>query len=402
MVYWEKVLISLEEALKKIQLLNPKPKGVKKLFLMEALDQILACDIVAKGNSPEFLTASMDGYALKFEDQKLGTLKVQKILPAGTFNDQKVDKQKCIKTFTGSMITDGCDTLIPIENVTYEDGYIKIHKEVPRGFSVRKIGENYKDGEVLIKKGSKIGYAEIGVMASLNISQIEVFQKPSIGIIATGSEIVDLGEEITNPSQIRSSNHLTIEAMALQNGATTNRYKITSDDKEDIKSQIIDSLKNDDLIITTGGVSVGDFDFVKDILKEMDVEYVLDKVAIKPGRHIKVVRVGKKYILALPGFPYSSTVTFMLFALPILWKLKGEQKSHEILKAKMRSDYTKKTNFTEVVACNVHIVNGEYQVDLENKRDGSSAILTNLLGSSGYIITNSYIKKGDMVNFIII
>jgi molybdopterin molybdotransferase len=394
-------MISLKEAMKKIEDINLSPKGKKRVFLMESLGEILACDIVAKGNSPEFETASMDGYACKFEDLKIGHLKVKGILPAGSFDDLSIDNGECIKTFTGSIMSKGCDTLIPIENVTLKDDTIKIDKEVAKGFSVRKVGENYKDGEVLITKGTKIGYPEIGVMATLNISQVEIYQKPVVGIIATGSEIVDLGDERTNPSQIRSSNHFTIEAMAKQNGADTNRYTLASDNKDEIKHLILESLKNDDIVVTTGGVSVGDFDFVKDILKELEVEYIIDKVAMKPGRHIKVVKIGEKFIFALPGFPYSSTVTFKLFALPIIWKLKGENRSFDIYKAKVLSDYNKKTNFTEVVACSVSIDDGLYRVSLDHKRDGSSAILTNLLDGAGYFITDSSLNSGDKVDLLL-
>jgi len=310
----------------------------------------------------------------------------------------------CIKVFTGSLIPKGADTLIPIENVSVDADAIVINEEVPKGFSIRPIGENYKADEVLIKKGTKIGFAEIGVLASLNIPQVKVYKKPVVTIVATGSEILDVGQKQTNPSQIRSSNQFTLEALAKKSGADVLRTPLAYDDKESIKRLIDSALSHSDIVVTTGGVSVGDYDFVKEILADLDAEYIVNGVVMKPGQHIKIVKVGRKYIFALPGFPYSSTVTFMLYVIPIIKAMMGLDAKQSYKRARLRQNYKKKSNKTEFAVANLSLnENGEYQVDFIDKRSGSSAILTNMLGACALIKIDENcgdLSTGDSVEFI--
>lgn len=377
--------ISYEESIKNLQQTFTPPTLKEKVFLSQALGRINANDIIADHNSPEFPTSAMDGYAIKFDDQMLGQIKINGDLPAGEFNEREVIGGECIKTFTGSLISRGCDTLIPIENVEVINNHIIIKKEVPKGFSVRPIGENYKKDEILIRKSTKIDFAEIGVLASLNISQVEVYKQPKISIICTGSEILDVGEKQTNPSQIRSSNQFTLQALAKKAGAYTLRVPLIKDDKNLIKSTITEALENCDIVVTTGGVSVGDYDFVKDIIADFNPEYITKGVLIKPGQHIKIVKIGKKYIFALAGFPYSATVTFILYVIPLIYQMQGLKKDLPTIKAKLKDSYKKKSNKTEFVVANLNYSEGSYHVDFAGKKSGSSAILTNMLGDVGLI-----------------
>jgi len=375
----------------------------EKVFLDDAIGRVLAEDIVADHNSPAHPTSSMDGYAFKFDDQSLGRLRIQGELPAGTFKDEEVVGGMCIKTFTGSLVCCGADTLIPIENVTVEDDEIIINEEVPFGFAVRPVGENYKEGEVLIKKGSKLGYAEIGVLASLNISQVSVYRKPKVTILSTGSEILDVGEKQTNPSQIRSSNQFTLAALAKKVGAEVHRSPLQKDDRDTIEAVIKEALSFSDIIVTTGGVSVGDYDFVKDILAGLDAAYITEGVTLKPGQHIKIVKVGKKYIFALPGFPYSSTVTFILYVVPMIRYMLGLDPKLPMKRARLKTPYKKKSQKTEVAVGNLHFQEDGYTIDFRGKRAGSSAILTNMLADIALIMIaqeSGDKEAGEMVDFI--
>jgi len=378
-------------------------KPVQNVFLTDTLDRVLAEDVVAKENSPLHVTSSMDGYAIKFVDQESGVLKLSSRVPAGTNITETVKTGECIKTFTGSLMSDGSDTLIPIENVEVNGDEVKVVTPVPLGFAVRPIGENYKEGEVLIKKGTKIGFAEIGLMAELGFVQVSVFGKPRVAVIATGSEILDLGEEKTSPAQIRSSNHVTLEAIVKSKGAEVSRVGIVQDDKELIKSKIVDALKDNDIVITTGGVSVGDYDFVKDIIKGMNPEYIVDRASVKPGRHIRVVKVDSKYIVALPGFPYSAAVMCFLYVLPLLRAMQGLNVETKYIDATLEEDYAKRSPFTEFTACNLFVRDGEYFVNLDGKKKGSSAILTNMLDGSALLRVEQkteFIKKGEKVRVL--
>jgi molybdopterin molybdotransferase len=285
-------------------------------------------------------------------------------------------------------MAEGSDTLIPIENGTAENGKIIINEEVPYGFSVREVGENFKKGEVLITKGTKIDFAQIAVLASLNCVEVSVFEKPKVAIIATGSELLELGEEQTKFSQIRSSNNYTIEAIAKENVAKPIALGCIGDDIDNIKSVFKNALKEADIIVSTGGVSVGDFDFVKDVVRdELGAEVLFKGVVLKPGQHIMVAKVDNKIILALPGFAYSSTVTALLYLLPVIYKYMQVDYKPLIVKAKLKEKYRKKSKKTEFAPCNIFTENGEICVDFKNKKDGTSAIMTNMLGNTALVVT---------------
>ena len=226
--------ISYEKSLEILNNIKLNKGVTQKLFIIDAIGKVLAKDIIANHNSPEFPTSGMDGYAIKYEDINSDFLEIIDKNPAGFVVSSEVSKGKCIKTFTGSLMPKGSDTLVPIENVQVIDNKIKITQEVPFSFAVRNVGENYKKDEVLIKEGTIIGFAEIGVLSSLNISLVEVFVNPTIAVASTGSEILELGETQTNDSQIRSSNHLTLEALFKSAGANVLQMGTIKDDIQTI------------------------------------------------------------------------------------------------------------------------------------------------------------------------
>lgn len=401
-----KKFISYEKSVEILQSVEITKRAIKKLSLMESLGKILATDIVATSNYPEFPTSAMDGYAIQFDNQELGHLKINGINPAGSDEDLKVVDGSCIKTFTGSLMPSGSDTLIPIENVIVENGTILITHKVPFGFAVREVGESYKENEVLIKSSTMIGFAEIGVMAGLNLSEVEVYETPTIAIASTGSEILDLGEIQTNKAQIRSTNHLTLEALGKKYGANVNQMGVVKDDKKSILNLIQTALLTSDIVVTTGGVSVGDYDFVKDIIKEeLGATLLFQGVNIKPGQHILVAQKGDKFIVGLPGFAYSSTVTFALFVLPLFFKLQGGDKKLPIIKAILNEKVDAKGDKTIFEACNLKLIDGKYYVDFDGKKSGTSAILTNMLGDTGLLIQGEIkapLNVGDLVDVIIL
>ncbi len=398
-----KRFISFKESVDILKNAFNEEVGEEQLFLSESLGRVLSKDIIAKENSPEYETSGMDGYAIKYKDQDSGRIKIIDKLPAGTANSVEVTDGTCIKTFTGSLMSKGADTLIPIENVEVEGDYIIIKEKVPKGYSVRPVGENYKKGEVLIKKGSVIDFGEIGVMAGLNMIKIPVKREPVVSVLATGSEILELGEEQTNISQIRSTNHYTIEAIVKKAGAKAHNMGVVGDDLESIKSAILNALEFSDIVITTGGVSVGDYDFVKDAVNSIEAEVLISGVVIKPGMHIRVVKVGKKYIFALPGFPYSSAITTILYVVPLIKRMLGLDDGFDIVYAKMAEDYKKRSKKSEFTAVNLRYAKEGYSVDLVGKKSGTSAILTNLLSNPSVLwieVDEGDLKKGDIARVI--
>lgn len=393
-----------DESLEIIDNLEINNYKTKKLYLVDALGYVLAEDIVADHNSPEFPTSAMDGYAIIHEDMTLGTLKVESINPAGSALKDEVIGGTCIKTFTGSLMPEGADTLIPIENVEVDGNEIIIKEEVPQGFSVREVGENYAKGQQLIAKGTKIDFPQIGVMASLNIANVSVYEKPTVAILSTGSELLELGQEQTNDSQIRSSNNYILEAIVNKYDGIPMQLGCIKDDKATITKEISAALDKSDIVVTTGGVSVGDFDFVKDVIYELDCEVVFKGVRVKPGQHIMVARKDDKFIIGLPGFAYSSTVTALLYLVPLIEKLQQGTSSLRQVKATLKEAFIKRAKKAEFTACNVSLVQGEYYVDFKDKKVGSSAILTNMLGDVALLVTSEDDKSkeiGDEVSILL-
>jgi len=397
--------ISFETSQNMLDLLQVNNHRYERVPLSDAVGRVLAQDIVAEFNDPQFPTASMDGYAVRHEDLQKGELIVLGDNPAGHDETRVLAEGESIKTFTGSMMPSGSDTLIQIENVTFEEGKITINEEVVAGNAVRPVGEGYAAGDALIKKGTKIGFAEIGVMAGLNQVMIKVALRPRVAVIATGSEVLDLGKNSDNPAQIRSSNNYTLAALFEQAGAEVIQLGTAPDDKDAIMKTFENALESADIIVSTGGVSVGDYDFVKDIVPRLGAEVVYKGVGIKPGRHILVAQRGHKFVIALPGFAYSSTVTAILYALPLIAKMLGKERPYKTVAAKLQEDFKKRSQFTEFTACNVVVEDGEYFINFEGKKVGSSAILTNMLDNSALMIAgedDKFLEAGTYVSVILL
>ncbi|QOP44909.1 molybdopterin molybdotransferase MoeA [Sulfurimonas paralvinellae] len=397
--------ISFETSQNMLDLLQVNNHRYERVPLSDALGRVLAEDIVAQFNDPQFPTASMDGYAVRHADLAKGELSVLGDNPAGHDEQRELQEGESIKTFTGSMMPHGSDTLIQIENVIFADGKIIINEMVESGNAVRPVGEGYAAGDVLIKKGTKIGFAEIGVMAGLNQVMVKVALRPRVAVIATGSEILDLGENSENPAQIRSSNNYTLSALFEQAGAEVIQLGTAPDDRDAIMKTFENALESADIMVSTGGVSVGDYDFVKDIVPRLGAEIVYKGVGIKPGRHILVAQRGHKFIMALPGFAYSSTVVAILYVLPLIAKMLGKEKPYKTVAAKLQEDFRKRSRFTEFTACNVVVEDGEYFVNFEGKKVGSSAILTNMLDNSALMIAgeeDKFLEAGTYVNVILL
>lgn len=380
-------MISYETSQNMISLLPIGALRSERLFLSAALGRVLAQDVVAQEDYPAQPTSAMDGYAMihaDFAEHK--ALAVLGDNPAGADEVAEVESGICIKTFTGSLMPRGADTLIPIENVTLKDGLIMIDKPVPAGFAVRPVGESYKAGEVLISRGTTLGFAEIGVLAGINQVMVSVAQRPRVSVIATGSEILDLGETQRHAGQIRSSNSYTLEALVNSLGGEAIGMGIVGDDKQGITERFDEALRSSDIVVSTGGVSVGDYDFVKHIVPKLGAEVIFKGVNIKPGQHVMVAQRGSKFIVSLPGFAYSSTVTFILYVAPLMARMMGRENPYEPIEATLKVPFAKRSNKSEFTACNLTFEDGRYWVDFEGKKTGSSAILTNLLGNAALMI----------------
>ena len=372
---------------------------VEKVAITDALDRNIAYDVKAAENYPAKPVSAMDGYAFAFKDG-LNELELITDLPAGSDKGLHVEGNKCVKTFTGSLMSEGTDTLVPVENVEVSGSKIIIKKSVPKGFAVREVGESYKKGEILIKKGTRLTYSEIALLAELGVFHVSVFIRPRVAILATGSEIKDLGEPLDSPAQIHSSNHVGIAMQIRKMGAEPILCEIVRDKAELVEKAIINALKSADILVTTGGISMGDYDFVKGALNE-NFKLIIEGAAIKPGRHIRVAKSGDKYIFALPGFPYSAMVMCVLYVRVLIntWFSQEEPK----ITAIMDEDYKKRSPFLEFTAVNLENRDGKIFVNLNGKKLGSSAIVNNLTNEAALLIIpkeTEFIAKGEVVEVL--
>ncbi len=394
-------LMSYEKGLETL-LANVAPyERVEKIAITACLGRILAEDIAATNDYPAFATASMDGYAVRFSEQD-SPLAIIGAMGAGSDFKFAPKSGECVKTMTGALMSAGLDTLVPVENVQIQGETLIISEKVPQNHAVRAVGESYKRGEILLKKGAKLGFSEIALLAELGCFHISVFARPTIGVLSSGDELKDLGEVPQTPAQIRSSNHIAIAALARSFGARAVVFPLLKDERNAVKKALANALECCDVLITTGGVSMGDFDYLKTAI--CDYELIIDKLDIKPGRHIKIAKSGKKFVLAFPGFPYSSMVAFHLYAREILnaWLL---QSKDYVIKAFLRGNYAKKSPYFEFIACNVECENGRVCVNLSGKKQGSSAIIGNLNHKAALMLVPKErlsIADGELVDIMLL
>lgn len=392
--------MSYEDSLKILKQSITQWDRIEKVSITEALDRCIAIDVIAQQNYPAQPVSAMDGYAFAWQEG-LSELELITDLPAGSDKGLVVSGVKCVKTFTGSLMSEGTDTLIPVENVEISGSKVTIKKPVGKNFAVREVGESYKKGEVLIKKGTRLNYAEIALLAELGYFHISVFVRPRVAILATGSEIKDLGEPLENAAQIHSSNHVAIAMMIRKMGGEPILCEIVQDRAELVKQAIVSALKTADILVTTGGVSMGDYDFVKGALNE-NFNIIIEGAAIKPGRHIRIARSGEKYIFALPGFPYSAMVMCVLYVRVLLNSWFGV--SEPYVKAVIDEDYAKRSPFLEFTAVNLVQIDGVNHVNLNGKKLGSSAIVNNLTSGAALLVVpkdTTLIKKGELVDVLL-
>lgn len=404
--------ISFFEAVDFITYSQILPLGREKVIFSDSLGRVLAQDIIAKSNMPKFATSSMDGYAFCFEDiQKLTTegLIFQGDNPAGA-SVEPLKSSSTIKSFTGSIMPKNSDTILLVEHSFCEGGRVFLSKDAPlpkKGDWVRSVGENYAQGDVLLKRGDIIGAYEIGLLADLNEVFVEVFRKPRVGILSGGSEIIEVGQERTSENAIRSVNNHLLKAMVQVMGGEAFLYPIMPDKKESIKEMMIEAMRDCDMLVSTGGMSMGDYDFTQYVISELS-EVIFKGVRMKPGKPVSYALYDqggvKKPLLGLPGSPNSAAVTFYLLGHLIFARMLGIDYKHQFLKATLIEDISKNDTRMEFRVCDLEIIDGRYYVSFSKKRTLQSSIINNLCGQTALVVLQENtddLHKGDVVDIVL-
>ena len=294
--------------------------------LSDALARILAENIVADTDLPPFDRAQMDGYAVRAADvvKTPARLRIVGESAAGVGWHNEMNTGEAVRIMTGAPVPSGADAVQQVE-LTREvngAGLVEILESVEAGRSIVRQAQEIKRGETVLRAGDDINAQTIATLASFGYAQVKVGQRPRVAVMATGSELVDVDQKPAR-DQIRDSNNYTIEAYAKLAGATVERLPLAGDDTEQLKKQIAAAVERSDALITSGGVSMGVYDFTKAALKELGAEIFFERVALRPGKPTVFARIGKTLVFGLPGNPVSVAVTFNLFARTALRAMQG-------------------------------------------------------------------------------
>jgi molybdopterin molybdotransferase len=320
-------MLSVEEALERI-LTEIRPLNVVQVPLPASYGLVLAEDIIAQEDIPPFANSAMDGFALLSKDScspdgKPVRLRVTGGVAAGYVADHAVEEGTAMRVMTGAPIPPGADTVIQIELTRYdgpESTWVEILEEVPPGNNIRPAGEDMRRGQTVLSRGVEIGPWEIGILATLGWATVPVVRQPRVAILGTGDEVIDVNEPL-RPGKIRNSNSYLLEAAVRKAGAEAHRLGVARDTVESLREKFTEAITYD-LILTSGGVSVGDFDLVKNIMQEQG-QIDFWRINMRPGKPVAFGYISKVPLLGLPGNPVSSAVTFELFGRPVIRKMMG-------------------------------------------------------------------------------
>lgn len=313
-------MITIEEAYD-IVLKNAFKLETEKVLFTDSLGRILAEDVKSDIEMPPFDKSAMDGYACRKEDIK-NTLEIIEVIPAGKTPEKTIGKNQCANIMTGAPVPEGADCVVQVELTEVNGNNVKVLEEPARD-NISYQGEDVKVGTKVLDKGIKIEAQHIAVFAAVGYTNVLVYKQPKVGIISTGDELVE-PQNIPSVSQIRNSNGYQLIGQVKACGAIPNYIGIAEDTPEDTFNKVSKALKENDIVLLTGGVSMGSFDFVPQVLEQAGVKIDFDAIAVKPGKPTTFGMAGKKFCFGLPGNPVSSFVQFDLLVKPLIYTLMGQ------------------------------------------------------------------------------
>jgi molybdopterin molybdotransferase len=296
--------------------------GVEQVSILKSLGRVAGADVLAPRNLPSFDNSSMDGFAVRMEDRDhFASLRVSGYIPAGEFTTASVTPGTAIRIMTGAPIPQDCDAIVPFEDAEEFANTINIRIEVVAGQYIRRAGEDIRMGDIALAAGSPIRVPEISLLASLGRTSVAVYRKPRVAILATGDELVEPGQPIS-PGRLYNSNSVALAAAVLEAGGSPLILGIATDTRESLREKLCDGLQAD-VLITVAGVSVGDRDMVREILRELNVRQVFWKIDMKPGKATAFGMKDATPVFSLPGNPVSAMVTFEELVRPALLRIMG-------------------------------------------------------------------------------
>jgi len=394
-------MIDVWEAMKiingEIKLLKPE-----KVYIVDCLNRVLSEDIFSFDNLPPFDKSAMDGYAIRSGDTQNKEniiLKIKSLVKAGDFCEESIKENEAYKIMTGAMIPSGSDAVIQIESVKTENGDLYISQEVKKGNNIIKLGEEILKGDVPLKKGTLIRPPEIGLLASLGYEFITVYKAPTVGIVITGDELIDIKSEIEN-GKIRNSNEYSLKALIKNSNSEVYSVGIVKDNRKALKEKILLAFEKSDIVITSGGASVGDYDFVKDIIHEIEADIKFTCVAIKPGKPTSFAVYKGKLFFALPGNPSALINSFEEFVKPAIKSMMGiTEKESEEFPVVLKDTFKTKEGREKYIFVNIRKEDGVYYA--YNSGSQCSNHLRAMCNSNGVLIIpkkSANVSVGEVLN----
>ncbi len=303
--------------------------GEEETVLLEAFNRVLSEDIVSTLDIPPFNRSTVDGYAVKAEDtfgadeNQSATLKVSGVASVGEQPRVKLGKGEAVEIVTGAPIPEGADAVVMVEDTEREDGELRVFSPVTPGENVMKRGSDIKKGEAVLKKGQVLGSSEIGVLAALGLTKIKVSRIPVVAVLSTGSEVTEPGKPLPQ-GKIYDINAYSISTAVVESGAKPVYFGVVPDDKAALSKALQTALASADMVITSGGVSVGPRDYTPQIVDSLGKPgIIVYGIAVKPGKPTTIGFVGDKPVFSLPGHPTSALLVFYLLARPLIQQLAG-------------------------------------------------------------------------------
>ncbi len=397
--------LTLEEAVKQILAAIPKPTKSKRVKLRKSFGRVLSEDIHALSDVPNHTNSAMDGFAFngrELDADGLSHLQVIGTAYAGKPFIGEVNPGEAVKIMTGAVMPMNTDTVVMQEYVVLEDDVMRITKTAKTGQNVRLAGEDIRKGSMVLKAGRRVSAADLGLLASLGYSKVSVYKKPRVAFFSNGDEIRQVGESL-KIGELYDSNRHTLYAMLKNAGVKGIDLGVVGDDYKAIKKLILKGDKIADMVVTSAGASVGEADYIYDILSELGKVNIW-KIAIKPGRPLAFGELKNSTFFGLPGNPVSVMTSFATCIKPALEKLSGQATSTPIqLRAKTSSDIRKRpgrNEFQRGLAYNDP--QGELCVDVRKYQ--GSGVLSSMATGNCFVslgINSSGAKSGDKVDIIL-
>ncbi|MCI8993005.1 MAG: molybdopterin molybdotransferase MoeA [Eubacterium sp.] len=356
--------LTVEEGRDRILALS-EAKGTEYVETEFANGRILSEDIYAQENIPPFDRSPLDGYALRARDIKGAsgetpvTLKVIEEVPAGSVPTKEVTEMAAVKILTGAPIPKGADLVVKYEETEFTETEVTFFKPGKSGGNIVPAGEDIRAGQLVLSKGERITPAVCGIIAGLGRPKVQVYQKPVVAFLSTGSELISVGEPLS-PGKIRNSSVYTLKSYLEDVGAETILLGNVVDDPEEISEKIRSSVDGADMIVTTGGVSVGDYDFLIRVMEQIGAEILFWKEKLKPGGAFLASVYKGKPVISLSGNPSAAAVAMILNVVPAVRKMCGNREF--LLKeatAKLAEDYTKSSPNMRIVPGKLEIREGQ-------------------------------------------